>query len=193
MYLHELALAMRVEAIQAKEDNEAYVCNLRAAVGIQYGLQVTGLRGELYKLDLKGLAYGKSVITTLEQSYSVAIADNLMETMRNLDSHFTTKLMEAVAILGPQNATKPAGGSNKGYATGEKYIKEVKGAKLLNAQVFRCLASTKLLGISLSVNLIQDLSHPCSLVCSKGRKSALGDNKNGRGPQVCLCGTSRKE
>lgn len=81
---------------------------------------MTGLRCEFYNLSGKDPAYAKLVIPILEQSSSVAFADNLIELMDKLDSHFTTQLMKMVANLGAHNATKRAEGSNKGDAAGKK-------------------------------------------------------------------------
>lgn len=68
----------------------------------------------------KDTSYAKLLISMLEQSSSVAFADDLVEPMEELDSHFTTQLIKAVATIGAHNATKRAGGSHKGNATGKK-------------------------------------------------------------------------
>lgn len=46
MYSHEVALKMRGEAIQAKEDEESKIFDLWPAVAVRYCLGVTGLRCE---------------------------------------------------------------------------------------------------------------------------------------------------
>lgn len=111
---------MRGEAIEAKKYNEAKLCDLWASVSVRYGLRVTVLPYDFYKLAAKDPAYGKFVIPTPEESSSVPFANKLVESMEKLDSLFTTQIMNAVAIPGAQNATMCAGSSNKGDAAGKK-------------------------------------------------------------------------
>lgn len=120
MYFHDVALSISNEGIKAKEEEEAKIFDLWAAVAVRYGLQVTGLRCEFYRLAGRDNAYEKLVIPTLEQSTSVAFAENLAEPIEKLDSHFTMQLMKQVATLRARNATKRAGGRSKGDATGKK-------------------------------------------------------------------------
>lgn len=53
IYFHEVALSLRGEDIEAKEFEDAKFYVLWAAIVVRYGLRVTGLRCEFYKLTAK--------------------------------------------------------------------------------------------------------------------------------------------
>ena len=109
MAFHEATLHLLQIMLEVKKDEEAKNYDVWAALAIRYGLRFVGLRSEFYKTAARDPTYAKMILPTLQRRNEVAAADDLTESMDNLDSHMTTHLMKAVATLGASNATKRTG------------------------------------------------------------------------------------
>lgn len=116
MAFNQASISLRSEALEEKKFDQAEMFDVWGIVSIRYGLRVTGLRSEFYKLAARDPVYAKLVLPTLEQKNDIPAADDLVEPMEKLDSHMSTQLMKAVATLSASNATKRAG---RGGAAGE--------------------------------------------------------------------------
>lgn len=113
MAFHESAIQLRQEQLEANEEDKATVFDVWAQIGIRYGLRVTGLRCEFYKMAARDPVHAKLIMPSLERRNDVAAADDLQESMNKLDTHLNTQLMKAVATLAASNATKRSGNGKK--------------------------------------------------------------------------------
>lgn len=110
MAFNQAAISLRQEAQEQKRYDQAEIYDVWAIVAVRYGLRVTGLRVEFYKLVARDPTYAKLVMPSLEQRNDIPAADDLVEPLEKLDVHLSTQLMKAVATLNASNATKRAGG-----------------------------------------------------------------------------------
>lgn len=117
----ETAISLRQESLAQKKLEDAEKFDVWAIIANRYCLRTMGLRAEFYKLAANDPTYAKMILPTLEKRTDVAAADNLDETMSELDSHMHTQLLKAVANLSASNATKKNKGNkgNGGNADGQ--------------------------------------------------------------------------
>lgn len=116
MAFHQSALNLRKEAFDENNIDKAETYDVWANIAVRYGLRVTGLRVEFYKLVAQDPVYAKLVMPSLEKRNEISAAEDMIEPLERLDSHMTTQLMKAVATLSASNATKKAG---RGGAAGD--------------------------------------------------------------------------
>lgn len=109
MTLHEAAIDLRQEFLADKKEEEASLYDVWALISVRYGLRVTGMRAEFYRLAAKDPTHAKLVLPTLEKKNDMPAADDLVEPMERLETWNATQLMKAVATLSASNATKRAG------------------------------------------------------------------------------------
>ena len=114
MAFHESAIQLRQEALKAEDREKALKCDVWSQIAVRYGLRVTGLRCEFYRMAARDPVHAKLVMPTLERRYEVPAADDLQDSMAKLETHMSTQLMKAVATLAASNATKRSGGGKKG-------------------------------------------------------------------------------
>lgn len=112
---HQAAISLRHDALAEQTLEEAALYDFWAIISVRYGLRVTELRAEFYRLVAKDLTYAKLLLTSLVQLNDLPAADDLVEPLAKLDIHMTMSLGKAVATLSASNATKKGG---KGGATG---------------------------------------------------------------------------
>lgn len=106
MSFHQAAIALRQEAQEQKSYDKAEIFDVWAVVAIRYGLRVTGLRVEFYKLVARDPTHATLVMPSLEQRNDIPAANDLVEPLEKLDVHMSTQLMKAVATLNASNTTK---------------------------------------------------------------------------------------
>lgn len=109
MAFNKSAMALRHEAMEDKDDAKAQLYDVWAQIATHYGLRVTGLRVEFYRMVARDPTYAKLVMPSLEQRNELPASDDLIEPMDKLETHMSTQLMKAVATLNASNATKRSG------------------------------------------------------------------------------------
>ena len=108
---HHAAYDLREEALDAKERENAKMFDVWSYIAVRYNLRVLGLRTEFYKMAAEDPTYAKMIFPGLERRGDVAAADDLTETLSQLESHMNTQIMKAVVTLSASNATKRAKGN----------------------------------------------------------------------------------
>lgn len=102
---HESSIELRAERLAEDKYEDAGRLDVWAIIYNRYVLRVLGVRSVFYKMAAEDPTYAKMVLPTLDRKGDVVMADDLEKTMVELESHKSTQLIKAVAILSAINAT----------------------------------------------------------------------------------------